>query len=61
MFPVMKNGKEFYFPKGRRGSKGEPAVPPKRQSSIFYYFIQNWGQHYPPDSFGFQNNYIDFL
>ena len=28
MFPVMKNGKEFYFPKGRRGSKGEPAVPP---------------------------------
>ena len=28
MFPVMKNGKELYCPKGRRGSKGEPAVPP---------------------------------
>jgi len=28
----MKNGKEFYFPKGRRGSKGEPAVPPKDTS-----------------------------
>jgi hypothetical protein len=25
----MKNGKELYCPKGRRGSKGEPAVPPK--------------------------------
>ena len=24
----MKNGKELYCPKGRRGSKGEPAVPP---------------------------------
>ena len=31
MFPVMKNGKEFYFPKGRRGSKGEPAVPPSHR------------------------------
>ena len=28
MFPVMKNGKGLYCPKGRRGSKGEPAVPP---------------------------------
>ena len=34
MFPVMKNGKELYCPKGRRGSKGEPAVPP-----IYIYTI----------------------
>ena len=24
----MKNGKEFYYPKGRRGFKGGPVVPP---------------------------------
>ena len=34
MFPVMKNGKELYCPKGRRGSKGEPAVPPS--PGIYY-------------------------
>ena len=25
----MKNGKEFYYPKGRRGTAGEPGFPAK--------------------------------
>jgi hypothetical protein len=32
----MKNGKELYYPKGGRGFKGGPVVPPNSWTFFFY-------------------------